>query len=144
MPIDERWDKLTPTQWDALAKAWLDEQRDSGLSTGSDLGQSIVWMSFTARPNQQWQFILAAVAHAQSDDELGRIAAGPMEHLLGSHGNQFIAEVEKQAAINTTFARMLTGVWKFKIADDVWVRVQALQERVSRALDESDDLDSHS
>ena len=49
-------------------------------------------MNFTARPEHQWQFILAAVVHA-SDDELGHIAAGPVEHLLGKHGEKYIEKV---------------------------------------------------
>ena len=57
---------------------------------GRDYDQSVVMMNFTARPEQQWKFILAAVNHANSDDELGHLAAGPIEHLLGWHGEKFI------------------------------------------------------
>jgi len=143
MPIDDRWDRLTPTQWDDFAKAWLEEQRDGGNSNGSDLGQSVVWMSFTARPDQQWQFILAAVGHAQSNHDLGNIAAGTMEHLLGWYGNEFIAHVEEQAAIDSKFARMLTGVWKYKMSDEIWERVRAIQAAVPQRLHDSDDDDRH-
>jgi hypothetical protein len=138
MPIDDRWDRLSDSDWDAFADAWLSELRGNDVSTSSNVGQSVVMMNFTAKPQLQCQFVLAAVAHAQSDDELGHIAAGPMEHLLGWHGKQFIAQVEQRATIDQKFARMVTGVWKYKMADDVWVRLQAIQEKVSDPLDGSD------
>ena len=88
-------------------------------------------MNFTADPDHQWQFIRSAVAHADSDDELRHIAAGPVEHLLGRQGKDFLARVEAQAEADGTFARMLTGVWKHTMADEVWARVQAIQGTVS-------------
>ena len=85
-------------------------------------------MNFTARPEHQWQFILAAVAHA-SDDELGHIAAGPVEHLLGKYGERHIENVEQRAEADPKFARMLAGVWKYMMTDQVWARVEALKAR---------------
>jgi hypothetical protein len=91
-------------------------------------------MSFTARPDQQWQFVCSAVGQADSDDELGQIAAGPMEHLLGWHGDEIIARVEARAAADEKFAWMLTGVWKCLMTDEVWARVQAIQARFPDSL----------
>lgn len=133
MPIDERWQKLGPTDWENFARAWLKEQRGSAEAE-SPAGQAVVMMNFTAAPEHQWQFILASVALAESDDELGHIAAGPIEHLLGWHGGKYIEQVERQAASDHKFARALTGVWKYMMADEVWARVQALQARVSEPL----------
>ena len=53
-------------------------------------------MSFTAPHDVQWAFLEAAVAAAQSEDELCAIAAGPFEHLLGCHGETYIDEVERR------------------------------------------------
>lgn len=58
-------------------------------------------------------FIQAAVEQARSDDELGAIAAGPLEHLLGHHGDRYIDAVEQLASISTPFARILTGMNKY-------------------------------
>jgi hypothetical protein len=91
-------------------------------------------MEFTATPEQQWQFILPAVALAETDDELACIAAGPIEHLLGWHGEKYIEKVERQAATDPQFGRALTGVWKYLIKDEIWARVQALQARVPDPL----------
>jgi hypothetical protein len=128
MPIAERWDQLSASDWDAFARSWIAELRGVSSESQRDAGQSVVMMNFTAKPEHQWQFILAAVAHA-SDDELGHIAAGPIEHLLGKHGERYIEKVEQRAEADPKFARMLAGVWKHLMTDEVWTRVQALKAR---------------
>lgn len=128
MPIDERWDQLGPSDWEAFAQSWIAELRSIPADSGDEIGQSVVMMNFTARPEHQWQFILAAIAHA-SDEELGHIAAGPVEHLLGKHGDKYIEEVERRAESDPKFARMLSGVWKYMMSDEVWARVDALKAR---------------
>lgn len=128
MPIDERWDQLSASDWDAFARSWIAELSGVRSESQRNVGRSVVMMNFTARPEHQWQFILAAVAHA-SDDELGHIAAGPIEHLLGKHGERYIENVEQRAEADPKFARMLAGVWKYMMTDQVWARVEALKAR---------------
>jgi hypothetical protein len=77
MPIAERWDQLGASDWDAFARSWIAELRGVSSESQRDAGQSVVMMNFTAKPEHQWQFILAAVTHA-SNDELDHIAAGPI------------------------------------------------------------------
>ena len=128
MQIVERWDQLSAADWDAFARSWIAELRGVQSESQRGVGQSVVMMNFTARPEHQWQFILAAVTHA-SDDELGDIAAGPFEHLLGKHGERYIQKVEQRAEADPKFARMLAGVWKQLMTDEVWARVQVLKAR---------------
>lgn len=127
VPIDPRWDQLTPTEWQDFARTWLAALRGEPELANSDIGQAVVMMNFTAAPEHQWQFIRAAVAEAQSDADLGHIAAGPMEHLLGWHGVSYIDAVEGQAASDPKFARMLATVQRYKMDDEVWARVEALK-----------------
>jgi hypothetical protein len=134
MPIAERWDQLSAADWDAFARSWIAELRGVPSESQGDASQSVVMMNFTARPEQQWQFILAAVVHA-SDDELGDIAAGPMEHLLGKHGELYIENVEQRAEADPKFARMLAGVWKYMMTDEVWARVQVLKARYAASAE---------
>ena len=141
MPIDTRWDELNDDDWDAFASAWLetlsksgDASADEGEPDESSVAQSVVLMNFTARAELQWRFILRAIALADSDDALGHIAAGPLEHLLGWHGEKFIAEIEQRAAIDPKLARTLTGVWQYKMSDTVWARVQSVQSQVPNPL----------
>ena len=135
MPIDERWDQLSPSDWDAFAQSWIAELRGARSDPDDDVGQSVVMMNFTGRPEHQWQFILAAIAHA-SEEELGHIAAGPVEHLLGKHGDKYIDEVERRTESDPKFARMMSGVWKYMMTDEVWARVEALKARFPATPDE--------
>jgi hypothetical protein len=50
---------------------------------------------------------------------------------MGWHGADFIDAVEAQVAADPKFARMLGGVWKYMMTDEVWERVQALKARYS-------------
>jgi hypothetical protein len=84
-------------------------------------------MNFTSTAEHQWSFINAAICHANTDEELGHIAAGPIEHLLSKHGDDYIDRIEEMSASNARFKRMMCGAWKHVMNDDVWKRVQAIQ-----------------
>ena len=132
-----KWDKLKPEDWEAFAADWLQELRATEPNEEANLNQTVVLMNFTASAEAQWQFILAAIGQAQSDDDLGHVAAGPLEHLLGRHGSEFIGRVEQQAAQDLKFARTMTGVWKYMMSDEVWSRVEAIKKSVSDPLQPS-------
>jgi hypothetical protein len=141
VPIDTRWDEFDDEDWDAFAAAWIKSLSEPGDASADEddpdepsVGQSVVMMNFTARAELQWRFILRTIALADSDAALDHIAAGPLEHLLGWHGEKFIAEIEQRAAIDPKLARTLTGVWRYKISDSVWARVQSLQSQVPNPL----------
>jgi hypothetical protein len=70
MPVDERWDHLSDEEWAAFAQAWVEQLRSGRREGERDWGETVTMMNFTARPQQQWKFILAAAAVAESDDEL--------------------------------------------------------------------------
>ena len=88
-------------------------------------------MSFTASPEFQWAFICSAVEQSRNDDELGTIAAGPFESLMGKHGSTYIDQLEQLSRTNVKFARMTTGAWQHTMSEDVWTRVQVIQSSVS-------------
>ncbi|MHC5023368.1 MAG: DUF6869 domain-containing protein [Planctomycetota bacterium] len=134
MPIDERWEQLSAEDWDAFAQSWLAELREPEKSGESEFGQSVVMMGFTAPADSQWTFIVAALKYARTDDELGHIAAGPLECLLGRHGDDMIDSVETCAASDAKFARALTGVLQYQMTDEVWRRVREIQLRVREPL----------
>jgi hypothetical protein len=95
----------------------------------SDAALTVTAMTFMAPPEQQWQMVLEAIRQARNDPDLSHIAAGPIEGLLGRHGEQHIGRMEQQAAADPKFARAMTGVWHYAISDEVWARVQVLQAR---------------
>lgn len=129
MSIRDKWNQLSAQDWQQFAAAWIgeigSEPRDN------DFGQKVVLMNFTGSPAQQWQFILAAVKVAQTEEHLGAIAAGPLEHLLSRHGSDYIALIEAEARQSMAFARAVAGVWRNAMTDDVWARVRAIQGAVS-------------
>ena len=132
MEANDHWEKLSLSDWKEFALHWLAEIRGDVYSNEAE--DAVVAMNFTAHPRLQWQFILLAVSLAQSDKELGSIAAGPIEHLLGWYGEDFINLVEEQAGTDEKFARTLTGVWKYKMTDEVWSRLNVLQSKVADPL----------
>jgi hypothetical protein len=86
---------------------------------------------FDAReiPERAWQFICLAVDSPRCAPHFGVLAAGALEDLLSWHGEAFIERVEIQARESAAFARLLGGVWRFEMSDDVWQRVQQVWDR---------------
>jgi hypothetical protein len=92
----------------------------------------ITAMTFLSKPELQWEVILEAVNQASNDDDLGHIAAGPIEGLLGRHGPAWIDRVEAEARQNAKFARAITGTWKYMMKDDVWDRIKSIKTLVAK------------
>src|SRR5438128_928996 len=131
MPINERWNELSEDDWKGFAEAWLRELRQPHEPNERTVGQAVVSMNFTGPPDKQWLFIQLAVAGAANDDELGHIAAGPIEHLLGWHGDTYIDQVEALAGRAPKFLRAFAGIYRYRINDAVWARIQVLRDRAS-------------
>ncbi len=119
--------------FDPFSRPWLGARRAelirryvrSGAgSENNGVGESLVALTFLAPPDEQWDFILELIAAApNNDDVLARIAAGPVEGLLGRHGAAVIQRVEDLADRNAKFRRILTGVWQHTMPDEIWHRV---------------------
>ncbi len=131
---DPRWDELTDAAWDAFAIAWNAELRgeespvqlpqlpwllDDPPRTASEY---VVPMNFTASADSQWKFIVTAYWRGNEETH-GQLAAGPVEHLLGKHGDQYIALVEQMADDDPLFAKMLRGCYQNQMSDEVWRRL---------------------
>ena len=77
-------------------------------------------------PRAAWRCVLATLRHCETDKEIATLAAGPLEDLVIKHGPEMIAEIEREAAGNDRFRRLLSGIWGQAHADPaVWRRVQA-------------------
>ncbi|MEX1027333.1 MAG: DUF6869 domain-containing protein, partial [Candidatus Paceibacterota bacterium] len=135
---DPRWDSLSDADWDAFARAWVAEMagqppeplpelpvlfEDEPETTASAF---VVPMNFTASAEAQWKFIRSLIKHAD-DDTLGHLAAGPVEHLLSKHGDEYIDRFEAMANDSPRFAQMLSGCYRHMMSDDVWARVCAMR-----------------
>jgi len=80
-------------------------------------------MNFTASPDAQWKFIVAAFSSGNEGTH-GHLAAGPVEHLLGNHGDQYVESFEKIAAQDSRFANMLKGCHQYRMSEEVWQRLR--------------------
>ncbi len=80
-------------------------------------------------PEKLWLLILAIHARDQSPRIREVLSAGPLEDLLGRYGVHFMDRIEEQARKSPSFAKLLGGVWKSTMPDDIWSRVQGVWNR---------------
>ena len=80
-------------------------------------------------PDEAWFLILEILRRNNSSQIVELLAAGPLEDLLAHHGERMIASVETEAKGNPEFARLLGGVWKNAMSEEVWSRVQTVWNR---------------
>ena len=81
-------------------------------------------------PERAWQLILGILKRDQSDSVIPCLAGGPLENLLVHHGPSFIERVEELAKANQDFNRLLGGVWKNGISDEIWNRLASVRKGV--------------
>jgi hypothetical protein len=77
-------------------------------------------------PDGTLAFILEVLRREPLPRVLGSLAAGPLEDLLVYQGAAAIGKVEALASRDKRFRQLLAGVWRNRIAQDVWDRLQAL------------------
>jgi hypothetical protein len=77
-------------------------------------------------PEEAWMIMEQIRRLDSSDSILANLAAGPMEDLLVHHGNQFIERIETLARKDAIFRKMLGAVWRNKISEDIWKRLNAV------------------
>jgi hypothetical protein len=114
-----------------LAEAWIrywQAPEDSAERGDFDLAMKFHDIEYH-RPEILWAMILAIHSRDQSIHIQQVLSAGPLENLLALHGENFIDCVESEARTDPSFARLLGGVWKNRMSEGVWQRVQAVCDR---------------
>ena len=104
------WDKLSDNDWNEFAKHWLADMTNN--SSNGEYSQSLLMLNFMGSSEANWKFIQTTINHAISDEELGHLAAGPLEHFISKHGKDYTDQIERVANSNEKFERLLTGVWQ--------------------------------
>lgn len=84
-------------------------------------------------PEACFELVKVALPLCETDAQKAYLAAGPLESLLGTHGERMIAAVEAEARRDPAFKDLLTGVWQHGMPDRVWARVLAASGRKSLA-----------
>ncbi|WP_037198607.1 DUF6869 domain-containing protein [Rhodopirellula baltica] len=132
--IDSRWDDLSESDWNAFAIAWNSELCGDDASSSipklpwllddapSTASEYVVPMNFTASAASQWKFILVAY-RTGTEDTHRHLAAGPVEHLLGEHGDEYISLFEQLADEDARFAKMLRNCLQNQMSGEVWRRL---------------------
>jgi hypothetical protein len=81
-------------------------------------------------PEDALTLINRILASTQNEFVLANLAAGPLETLLGKHGQKIILEVERYAKADARFRELLGSVWQNLMDDQTWGRVlKAAKER---------------
>src|SRR5262249_29793809 len=115
-----------------IAEAWIRLMKaDEGSSeeAANDWAFSLVHDMIDDDPQQGSSMILEILRRDDSVAIMEVLSAGPLEDLLVEHGAAFIDRVETEARLNPVFARLLGGVWKRQMTDEIWARVQAVWDR---------------
>jgi hypothetical protein len=126
----KRWQELgKPT--DYLIDCWLDSQSRDAILAEQNYWAAM-WLGGLENddPELAWKFLVLAAADDRfSNENLGLLAAGPLEGLLSKRGHHFIDRVEQEAATSKRFAWMLGGVWQAEMTEEIWQRVNLVWDR---------------
>src|ERR1700727_2814247 len=119
---------MTPIELDAQANAWITHRI---APAGSPEYNASAWATDTydflyEDPETLWLLILAVHRKDQSPRVQELLSAGMVEDLLSMHGDKFIDRIETEARTDPSFAKLLGGVWKRQMSDQLWERVQAV------------------
>ena len=117
-----------------IVDAWVAGQEAEGATPEHEanwwaVSQVMDW-ALEGEAESLWQFILLAYKRDISDMVVAVLAAGPVEDLLAKHGPDYIGRVERLARVDEKFNRLLGGVWRNNMTDEVWGRVQAARKEV--------------
>jgi hypothetical protein len=117
-----------------FARSWIASQQTEA-DRNSEEGFALVWtrdrMGYLVDylPHRAWRVILLIWSMDQSIKTMQNLSAGPIEDLLSKHGSEMIGFVEAEARRDPSFAKLLGGVWRYQIIDEVWARLQAVWDR---------------
>jgi len=122
---------MKKTEIDHLAKSWIafhyaaEESEDYknnfwAFNSVCDLCQD--------DPEACW-VIIEAIRQIDSNDAiLSNLAAGPMEDLLGMHGDLFIDRIEVAASKDPQMKKLIGAIWQNAIPDNVWNRLKSIAD----------------
>ena len=101
---------------------WQNDSENQGKVNAELIGFDEFDWVVRQHPEHAWECILATVADPRAKPYLGTLAAGPIEDLLGLHGDTFIDRVEQEARRSPLFAWTLGAVWQCQMTDEIWAR----------------------
>jgi hypothetical protein len=106
-----------------VARYWLVNWDSSTSNHEKELNSWVDHALYAAMQNDvDYAFRIIEAIHEQdtAQSQIEVFAAGPVEDLLVHHGAAAIQKVVDLASRDPKFARVLGGVWKRDMADNVW------------------------
>ena len=100
-----RSNSLSPDEWAVIWLRHSTHRREEDFWAWDELTWTVV-----DNPERAWPVIMALVKRA-SDEQLGAIGAGPIEHLIDDHAPTFIDRIEAAAAAEPKFRDALASIW---------------------------------
>ena len=125
MPHEDEWDE-------DLARAYIASQK---AESRTEQWEALFWThertQYLTRylPHKAWRVILLIWSMDQSIETMQKLAAGEIEDLLSRNGTEMISLVEAEVRRDPSFAKLLGGVRKNRMTDQVWSRLQAVWDR---------------
>ena len=116
----------------AIAKAWIGLQH---AGDQADERHRDFWAHERLRdltehdPETAWDLIITILRQDNSDTIVANLGAGPLEDLLGTHGDTFIQRVEELAKRDESFRKVVGCVWQNEIPNAIWMRVKAISSQ---------------
>ncbi|MGB9416225.1 MAG: DUF6869 domain-containing protein [Acidobacteriaceae bacterium] len=122
---------LSNDELNQLADAWISYwHAPEGSTIRNELsGATDLYELEYHNPEDLWKLILLIHGRDQSNRIQEVLSAGPVEDLLVKHGDSFIDRIETQARLDPKLAKLLGGVWKNRMSDANWNRLQAVWDR---------------
>jgi hypothetical protein len=108
----------------------MSEQKVDDLITAWFSGEYTMFDACTDEPEIAWEAILGISRRELTDEQRGLLAAGALETLLAWHGATFIERVEHEAHRNPKFSRLLGGVWRQEMPEEIWKRIEKARKEV--------------
>jgi hypothetical protein len=84
----------------------------------------------TENPEVAWGAIRQLARTDLNEEEIGLLAAGPVETLLCWHGEEFIDRIVEEARKNPILNKILGGVWRSDMPEAVWKCIEGLRRSV--------------
>jgi hypothetical protein len=124
---------ISEPEMNELAAAWINHRHlykgDQGQIPFDWAPDLLGALMYDGHPEEVWRAILAIHRLDHSRQIQMVLSAGLIEELLSKYGDRFIARIEREAEIDSTFAQTLGGVWKSQMSDENWQRLQAVWDR---------------
>lgn len=80
-------------------------------------------------PAEALAIIVELMKRATSENAIGQLTAGPLERLVSANGRAVIDSLEATAERQPRLRRMLAGIYRIDVPDDVWRRIVSISGR---------------